>query len=657
MQRGVWEEKMDLPRGPVPLPSLGLAGPFPHQHHQQPSPLAQLSPNRLHHLSFSTPPGAQPPLPAHPPHQQPLHAPSRPLPAGGGPQVQHHLSGQLGHVRACNFCRVAHTACDSERPCGRCVRVGRGNLCSDVPSRKRGRPPKVVDGPPVVESYEQPLQQPRRQADAANRNTHIKQEQQPHHLTGGASSADGPQAPNLNASSTSPRSDNTEEKQKKKQKLAARVEPEPSPQREEEEPMSADSKLGLLTRLVEMMSGELRDVKRDNERLRAKVKRLKSGLQDTKSQVEYLLAADRRRTQLEEDEAKRRRDSANNYFNSGSNSATDQQLQQYQQQVLQRFSAPVTALTPGQRPLSALMEVPVLGAAQRHSSWSSTGASSPSPPSTSPSANVPASSFSYELSVLHGGLSLPVITEARHLMPFLGPYNIPSPFAVPDFSFPVCSFLTASIFEDTSPAFAYVNPAFMRLTKYSWNDIIGAPYAMLFAVNEEHYRALAPIMINRPPMTVSDMYRIRVLIRCKDGKLLRVNENVQFFYDQQGNTRYSLMCILDWEEGWLEEGESYGFDHWVPIVKVLSPKIEDVPSHPPSSQNSSSPFDDPTQLYRFSSITTSASATTSEPLSPLDICNATAIGTTTNNDSDSGGNRAPLTPGLDAFLSSHFPSW
>jgi hypothetical protein len=304
--------------------------------------------------------------------------------------------------------------------------------------------------------------------------------------------------------------DNTEEKRKKKQKLAARVEPELSPQREEEEPMSADSKLGLLTRLVEMMSGELRDVKRDNERLRAKVKRLKSGHQETKSQVEFLLAGDRRRTQLEEDEAKRRRDSANNY-NSGSNSATDQQLQQYQQQVLQRFSAPVTALTPGQRPLSALMEVPVLGAAQRHSSWSSTGASSPSsPPSTSPSANVPASSFSYELSVLHGGLSLPVITEARHLMPFLGPYNIPSPFAVPDFrfvhttavcvvscvvscvscvvscvvscavgntallltthacSFPVCSFLTASIFEDTSPAFAYVNPAFMRLTKYSW---------------------------------------------------------------------------------------------------------------------------------------------------------------------------------------------
>jgi len=38
-------------------------------------------------------------------------------------------------------------------------------------------------------------------------------------------------------------------------------------------------------------------------------------------------------------------------------------------------------------------------------------------------------------------------------------------------------------------------------------------------------------------MTVSDMYTIRVLIRCKDGKLLRVTENLQFFYDQQGNVR------------------------------------------------------------------------------------------------------------------------
>jgi hypothetical protein len=89
------------------------------------------------------------------------------------------------------------------------VRVGRGHLCSDVASRKRGRPPKIVEDPPVVESYEQPLQQPQRQAEAANRNTLVKQEQQqPYHMKGGASSADDPQAPTPNAFSTttSPRS-------------------------------------------------------------------------------------------------------------------------------------------------------------------------------------------------------------------------------------------------------------------------------------------------------------------------------------------------------------------------------------------------------------------------------------------------------------------
>jgi hypothetical protein len=120
------------------------------------------------------------------------------------------------------------------------------------------------------------------------------------------------------------------------------------------------------------------------------------------------------------------------------------------------------------------------------------------------------------------------------------------------------------------------------------------------------------------------------------------------------------MCILDWEEGWLEESESYGFDHWLPIVKVLSPRIEDVPSHPPSSQNSSSPFDDPTQRHRFYASTTTSVTTSATPLAPLDECNTTVLGTitTTNDtDSDSGGNRAPQTPGLDAFLSGNFSSW
>ncbi len=46
-------------------------------------------------------------------------------------------------ANACDPCRQAHAACDSARPCGRCVATGRGHLCEQTTMRrKRGRPPK-----------------------------------------------------------------------------------------------------------------------------------------------------------------------------------------------------------------------------------------------------------------------------------------------------------------------------------------------------------------------------------------------------------------------------------------------------------------------------------------------------------------------------------
>ncbi|ELR12520.1 AT hook motif domain containing protein, partial [Acanthamoeba castellanii str. Neff] len=39
--------------------------------------------------------------------------------------------------KACRLCRLSHTACD-----GRCVALGKPELCQDVEPKKRGRPPK-----------------------------------------------------------------------------------------------------------------------------------------------------------------------------------------------------------------------------------------------------------------------------------------------------------------------------------------------------------------------------------------------------------------------------------------------------------------------------------------------------------------------------------
>jgi PAS domain S-box-containing protein len=44
--------------------------------------------------------------------------------------------------RACNECKIFHTACDGKRPCGRCIAASAPQKCVDPPQKKRGRPRK-----------------------------------------------------------------------------------------------------------------------------------------------------------------------------------------------------------------------------------------------------------------------------------------------------------------------------------------------------------------------------------------------------------------------------------------------------------------------------------------------------------------------------------
>ncbi|KAJ3321751.1 hypothetical protein HDV06_003900 [Boothiomyces sp. JEL0866] len=43
-------------------------------------------------------------------------------------------------LRACISCKAAHVACDTARPCQRCVRLNKGDSCKDGERKKRGRP-------------------------------------------------------------------------------------------------------------------------------------------------------------------------------------------------------------------------------------------------------------------------------------------------------------------------------------------------------------------------------------------------------------------------------------------------------------------------------------------------------------------------------------
>eukprot|EP01080_Neovahlkampfia_damariscottae_P002446 gene2446-3156_t len=44
---------------------------------------------------------------------------------------------------ACSNCRRNHTCCDENRPCSRCIKLGKQDTCVDVVSKKRGPKPKT----------------------------------------------------------------------------------------------------------------------------------------------------------------------------------------------------------------------------------------------------------------------------------------------------------------------------------------------------------------------------------------------------------------------------------------------------------------------------------------------------------------------------------
>ncbi|KAI8608031.1 hypothetical protein BC830DRAFT_1174769 [Chytriomyces sp. MP71] len=42
--------------------------------------------------------------------------------------------------KACSNCKISHVACDSGRPCQRCIRLNKSETCADAERKKRGRP-------------------------------------------------------------------------------------------------------------------------------------------------------------------------------------------------------------------------------------------------------------------------------------------------------------------------------------------------------------------------------------------------------------------------------------------------------------------------------------------------------------------------------------
>lgn len=162
-----------------------------------------------------------------------------------------------------------------------------------------------------------------------------------------------------------------------------------------------------------------------------------------------------------------------------------------------------------------------------------------------------------------------LFSEASKVISFLHQYPVPHQFAITSFSQPVCAI--SSIGNTTQPAMiSYVNTAFARLVQCSREELIGLKYSDVFVINQHDYKNVAHLLVNRPPISFSDVIQFRTLLMTKNRRLLRTKQNCQFFYDRNGTLKETLICLMSWEDGQVEDGEVIG--QWIPLPAMLNNK-------------------------------------------------------------------------------------
>jgi hypothetical protein len=262
-----------------------------------------------------------------------------------------------------------------------------------------------------------------------------------------------------------------------------------------EPPADEESKFGMLTRLMEMIGGEMRELKRTNEKLVKKVKRLKGKQSEADRSIGVLVAAERQRQEAKQRKLQDRHqhkypdtqhlgrfDHANALAAAAVTTATTgvpSQLRHHDLGFVSTASSSkheIEAVCGPTMPLVASMEQLVDDTAQLfamtdvqapsfnrspssaslQSSSLSSASSSSSSYSSSPqdyvvsaqtssvsasTAVVPRkrSSFSSEIALLHSFAPPGLLMEAMLVLPFLRHYAMPTRFAVLDFRYVLLS--------------------------------------------------------------------------------------------------------------------------------------------------------------------------------------------------------------------------
>lgn len=187
----------------------------------------------------------------------------------------------------------------------------------------------------------------------------------------------------------------------------------------------------------------------------------------------------------------------------------------------------------------------------------------PRPPTSSPISSSSSSSSSPQPPTPSTLGSPSPLFEARRLIAFVGPYILPSNFAVPDFRYPVMGCTFESVFGLGPPTIVFANTEFCKLTEFRLHELLGAPITKVRVTGENSRQHMSAHLTNKTPMSVSPVFEINCLVRCRSGRLLRTQDKTQFFFDEQGNVKHAILCLLSWKEGQLQADER--LEQWRPI--------------------------------------------------------------------------------------------
>jgi hypothetical protein len=68
------------------------------------------------------------------------------------------------------------------------------------------------------------------------------------------------------------------------------------------------------------------------------------------------------------------------------------------------------------------------------------------------------------------------------------------------------------------------------------------------------------------------MLTSNALLRRRDGQLLRLHDQIRFFYDQRGTVAFAVVCINSWYQDTPASDETFA---WRPLLSLTSSSLED----------------------------------------------------------------------------------